>query len=330
MKRSGLIFFRSMLVIALITSALCTFNIAAAQEGYPSKPIQFMINLAPGGYGDITSRTVAAKMSENMGQQVVVENRPGAGMIASAMAALQNPADGYTMAMTGGGMALSAVLFKKLPYNVLTDFDSVSTMVKTDLLLLVKADSKFKTLSEFIAYAKSNPGKLNLGCSYVGSTQSIATELFRKQAGIKAEIVNYKSPPKVLLSLMAGTVDLALDVAATSLSHIRSNKIRALAIAANKRFSGLPDTPTTEEAGLPGFQIQSWNGVSVKKGTSPEIVVRLNKEIQAALKAPDVQEKFKNMGLVPIYGTPEDMRKLSVETIENWKKLIEEFNIPKR
>lgn len=330
MKQHKLVFFSSVMAIVFITAALITVNVVAAEEAYPSKPIQFIINLAPGGYGDFTARTVAQKLSESLGQPVVVVNKPGAGMILSAMAALQNPADGYTLAMTGGGMALSAALFKKLPYDVLTDFDSVALMVSTDLLLLVKADSKFTSLADVVAFAKSNPGKLNLGCSYVGSTQNLAAELFKKFVGIDAEIVAYKSPPQVILSLMAGTVDFAVDFAATSLSHIKNKKVRAIAIAAKERFPGLPDTPTTAEAGFPGYEVRSWNAIGVKTGTPRAIIDRLNKEVQTALKDPDVKQKLNSKGLNPLFGTPEDMRALSIETKNMWAKVIEEFHIPRR
>ena len=330
MKTSGFGFSRWLAFTLLVASVVVAGSDVSAQEGYPSKPIRFVVNVAAGGYGDITSRLVAQKMGESMGQRLLVENRPGAGQIVAAMAVLQAPADGYTITLAGQGSAVSHTLFKKLPYDILDDFAQVSAMVDTDLVVLVKADSKFATMSSLLQFAKSNPGKLNVGTSYVGSTQHLAAELFKKQAGINAVTVTYKSAPEALVALRSGSLDVVFDVLATSLSQIKDKNLRALAVASDKRFGGLPDVPTTEEAGFAGYQVSSWNGISVKAGTPRPIIDRLNKEIGKALTAPDVKQRCQDMGLVPVLLTPDQSRKLMVDEIAKWKKVIEDANIPRQ
>lgn len=330
MIRNVHFFSRRLIVSALVAVMVASASIVSAADSYPSKPLRYVINNAPGGYGDITARVVTQKMGDNMGQRIVVENKPGAGMIPSCMTVLQAPADGYTWAMTGGGVALSSVLFKQLPYNVLNDFVQISPLVGTDIVILVKTDSKFASLADVLKFAKSNPGKLNIGSSYIGSTQHLAVELFKKQAGINALTVPYKSPQEVIVALRSGAVDVAFDVLATSLAQIKEKQIRGLAIAGDTRFSGLPDLPTTAEAGLPGYEVTSWNSISVKTGTPRPIIDRVNKEIGAALKAPDVKKKLADLGLNPLWLTPEQTRERMIAEIARWKKVIEDANIPRQ
>jgi tripartite-type tricarboxylate transporter receptor subunit TctC len=330
MKRRRWVDFRLLIVSVMAAAMLASAGSVSAADTYPSKPIRYIINIAPGGYGDITARVVTQKMGDNMGQRIIVDNKPGAGMIPSCMAVLQAPADGYTLGMTGGGVAISTALFKQLPYNVLNDFVQVSPLVGTDIVLLVKGDSKFASLTDLLKYAKSNPGKLNIGSSYIGSTQHLAVELFKKQAGIDALTVPYKSPQDVIVALRSGAIDVAFDVLATSLAQIKEKQIRGLAIAGDTRFAGLPDLPTTAEAGFPGYEVTSWNSISVKTGTQRPIIDRLSKEISVALKAPDVKKKLEDLGLNPLWQTPEQTRERSVAEIARWKKVIEDANIPRQ
>lgn len=330
MKLGRFVFFRLLSASVLVASVLVGPSVVSAAETYPSKPIRLILDLAAGGYGDITARVVAQKMGDSMGQRVVVENRPGAGAVTAKMAVMQAPADGYTMTTAGGATAVSETLFKQLPYNILTDFMQVSPMVTTDLVLLVKADSKFSSLADVLKFAKSNPGKLNLGTSYIGSTQHLGAEIFKKQAGINAVTVAYKSPQEVMVALRSGAIDMAFDFLPTTLAQIKNKEIRGLAIAGDSRFAGLPDMPTTAQAGFPGYEVASWNGISVKTGTPRPIIDRLNKEIGAALKAPEVKTKLLDLGLSPFWLTPEKTRELMVSEIARWKKVIEDNNIPQR
>lgn len=314
----------------LAATALAAICSAAAAQTYPFKPIRFFLPFAPGGIGDLTARLVAQKMSENIGQQVVVDNKPGAGMILSATAALQAPADGYTMILAGNGTAISATLFKSLPYGILTDFMQVSTLASFDLVVLVPPDSKFASLAQVVAFAKNNPGKLNLGTVSIGSTQNLSAELFKSVTGIEAQIVPFKGTPALIAGLRSNSIDVIFEFLPPVLSQIRGNAVKALAVASAQRFPGLPDTPTAAESGVPGFQVSSWNAVSVRANTPRPIVDRLNREIVAALNSADVKQKLQDLGAEARPSTPEQTRELMVSEIARWKTVIERANIPRQ
>ena len=303
---------------------------AAAAQAYPSKPIRFLVPFAAGGIGDITARVVAQKMSENLGQQVFIENRPSAGMIVSAEVALKAEADGYTMLLTCNGTAVSASLFKSLPYNVLTDFTQVSTLAFFDLLLLTGPNSKFHSLADVLAFARTNPGKLDIGTISIGSTQNLAAELFKSMAGIDAQIVPFKATPALITALRANDVQLIVEFIGPAMSQIRSNSIKALAISSNRRFPGLPDTPTVAESGVPGYYVSSWNAVSVHARTPRAIVERLAREVAAAVGSPDVKEKLQQLGFEARATTPEQTRELMASEIAKWKAVIERAKIERQ
>ena len=300
----------------------------AGAQAFPTKAIHFLLPFAPGGIGDITARVVASKMSENIGQQVVVENRPGAGMVVSAQAALAAPADGYTMLLGGNGTAISQTLFKSLPYNILTDFTQVSTLAFFDLVLLTGPNSKFKSVEDVLAFAKANPGKMNLGTVSVGSTQNLAAELFKSLSGADLQIVPYKATPNLILGLRSGSLDLAFEIVPAMISQIKSDSVKAIGISSLKRSSVLPATPTIDESGVKGYQASSWNGVNVKTGTPRPLVERLSKEITAALAAPDVQKKMGELGADAHGATPDETRQLMISEIAKWKAVIERARIP--
>jgi tripartite-type tricarboxylate transporter receptor subunit TctC len=312
------------------TIALALACGAAAAQGFPSKPIRFLVPFAPGGIGDLTARTVAQKLSENLGQQVVVDNRPGAGMIFSATAAMQSAADGYTMILAGNGTAISATLFKSLPYNILTDFTQVSTLATFDLVIVTSSSSKLASLADLIAVARKSPGKLNLGSINVGSTQNLGAELFKSVARIDAQVVPFNGTPALVTALRSDNIDVAFEFAPPAIPQIKAGALRALAVAAPKRHADLPDVPTTREAGLEGFEVSSWNAVSVRAQTPRAIVERLNKEIVAALNSPDVKQKLNALGAEPFPSTPEQTRARMKSEISRWKAVIERANIPRK
>jgi len=284
----------------------------------------------PGGIGDLTARTVAEKMSENMGQRVVIENRPSAGMSVSGEIASHAPADGYTVLHGGNGTAISASLFKSLPYDILKDFTQLSALAAFDLVLLVSADSKFASLGELMAFAKSNPGKLTLGTISIGSTQHLSAELFKSMFGIDAVIVPYKETSGVIVALRSKTVDLAFEFVPAVLGQVQNKTVKALAIAASKRFAGLPDTPTTAESGFSAFRVSGWNAYNVRTGTPRPIIDRLNKEIIDALKSADVTQKLRNLGAEPWPLSTEEARALMTSEIARWKGVIESAKIPRQ
>ena len=312
----------------LLLTVSAGFATLAAGQDFPNKPIKFALPYGAGGIGDLTGRLIAQKMSENMGQPFVIENRASAGGTLAFISGMQAPADGYTLVMGGNATAISQSLFKTLPYNILTDFVQVSAMSKFSLVLLVQPDSKFKTVTELMAYGKANPGKLNFGTTSIGSTQHLSAELFKSMAGINAQVIPFRVSSALYTALRAGDIDVAFEFVPPVLTSIKSGAVRALAIAAEKRNSILPDVPTTAEGGLPGYEINSWNAVSVKTGTPRAIVERLNHEFVKAANSPAVAQRLREMGSEPYALTPDQTRELMVSEIARWKSVIQLAKIP--
>ena len=315
-------------MIGLITAFAC--SLAWSQSGtlYPSKPIRFLVPFAPGGVGDLTARVIAHKMSENMGQQIVIDNRPSAGMIVSADLALKADPDGHTMVLSGNGTAVSVSLFKALPYDPLVDFAQVSTMAFFDLLLVTGPTSKLNSMADVLSFARAHPGKLDIGTVSIGSTQNLSAELFRSMAGIDAQIVPFKATPALLNAMRANDVHLVFEFIGPLMPQIMNNTVRPLAVSSNRRSPLFPDIPTLAESGVPGFHVASWNAVSVHAKTPRAIVERLAKEVAAATSAPDVKEKLQLLGMEARSMTPDQTRDLMAAEITKWKSVIERAKIP--
>ena len=315
-------------MIGLITAFAC--SLAWSQSGtlYPSKPIRFLVPFAPGGVGDLTARVIAHKMSENMGQQIVIDNRPSAGMIVSADLALKADPDGHTMVLSGNGTAVSVSLFKALPYDPLVDFAQVSTMAFFDLLLVTGPTSKLNSMADVLSFARAHPGKLDIGTVSIGSTQNLSAELFRSMAGIDAQIVPFKATPALLNAMRANDVHLVFEFIGPLMPQIKNNTVRPLAVSSNRRSPLFPDIPTLAESGVPGFHVASWNAVSVHAKTPRAIVERLAKEVAAATSAPDVKEKLQLLGMEARSMTPDQTRDLMAAEITKWKSVIERAKIP--
>ncbi len=316
-------FLRCAMAIALAAS--CGF---AAAQAFPTKPITFYVAFAAGGAGDIVARAVARKMGESMGQPVVIENRP-APMIAPVTVAKAKP-DGYTMLMAGSGTALTQVLFKSVPYDLMGDFTHVSTLASFDLALLTGGQSSFNSVAEVLAYARANPGKLNIGTVRVGSTQNLAAEMFKSMAGINAVIVPYKTTAEVISGLRSGDIQVAMEILPPVLGQITGKVVKPLALTSTQRFAGLPDVPTLAESGVPGFEASSWNGMSVPTGTPRAVVDRLSQEAIKAMASPDVQKELQAVGMVARAGTPEQMTERMKNDMAKWKGVIEKANIPRQ
>lgn len=315
---------------AFLAAVSVAFATGTAAQTYPAKPIRFFVPYAPGGVGDITARIVAQKVSESIKQPFVVENRPGAGLIAASDAALKAEPDGYTVVLMGNGNALSASLFKSLSYNVATDFTHLSTIGFFDIAMIANADSPFSSARDVIEYAKRNPGKLSIGTINIGSTQNLAAELFRSMAGVEALIVPFKASAAVVTAVRSNDVQIGFEILAPVMSQFRSNALKALAIGSAKRFSGLPSTPTLQESGVAGYQASSWNGISTSAKVPRPIVERLNREIVAAVNAADVRQRMLDLGVEARPSTPEEMRDLMVADIAKWKAVIETAKIERQ
>ena len=289
-----------------------------------------MVPFAAGGVADITARVLSQKMSETLGQQVLVENRPSAGGIVASEAVAKAEPDGHTLLFITNGNAVSATLFKSLPYDTVSDFAPISTVGFFDLVLAVDSASKIGSVRELIAVAKANPNKFNVGTINPGSTQNLAAELFKSMAGVDAQVVPFKATPAVIVALKGNDVQAAFEFLTPVLPQIKGGALRALAVTSAKRFPGLPDVPTVAESGVPGYQASSWNGVAAPAKTPRPVIERLNREVNAALADAEVRKRLSALGVEVRPGTPEALRELLVAEIAKWKVVIERAKIPKQ
>jgi tripartite-type tricarboxylate transporter receptor subunit TctC len=314
-------------VAALVLTLLAS---AGWSQTFPSKAIRIVVPNAAGGGADLTARTVGQRMSETLGQPVIVDNKPGAGgVIAGEMVAKAAP-DGHTVLLISSGTAVSAALFKSLPYDTVHDFIPVAPLATFDLVIVAAEDGRFKTLAELVAWGKANPGKLNIGTPNIGTTQHLAAELFKTAAGLDAQIVPFNGTPAVINALRGGQIDAGLDILGPLQSQIKAKALRALAITGDKRSRMLPDVPTAQESGVTGFSAASWNGLAVPAKTPKDVVARLNKDIVAALNDPAVRKRLEDLNLDPHPGTPEQAAALLNNDIKRWGEVIVRAKIPKQ
>lgn len=304
--------------------------LVAQAQTYPSKPVRIIVPFGAGGIADITARTVAQEMSKTLGQQVIVENRPGAGTIPGSDAVAKAAPDGYTLLLMSNGNAVSVGLFKSLPFDAVKDFAPISTMGYFDIALLTANDSRFKTLKELVAYAKANPGKLNIGTISIGSTQNLAAELFKTTAGVDAQIVPFKDTPAVIMALRGKQLDVAVEILGPVLAQISARDVTPLAVMGEARFSGLPDVPTAKEAGIAGFSVASWNALAAPAKTPPAVLAKLNAAVNAAVSAPDVQKRLSTLGVTARAGAPEQLQSLLAAEIKRWGEVIARAKIEKQ
>lgn len=315
------------LAAILIVAAVST---AATAQSYPTKPIRFLVPFGPGGVGDITARVVAQKIGTSFGQQIVVDNRPGAGgIVASEIVAKATP-DGYTLLLLNNAHAVSMSLFKSLPYDTLRDFAPVSSISTFSAVLLVNPDSPIKSVRDLIATAKASPGKLNVGTIQIGATQHLSSELFKSMAGLDWVHVPYTNTGLLLTGLRGNGVQVAFEFIAPVVGMVKAGQFRALAVSTRTRFSGLPETPTVHEAGVPGYEVMSWNGIAAPAGTPKAVIDRLNRAITEALAMPDVKQRFQELAVDARPDTPEGFRKLIASEIVKWKAVIEKAGIPRQ
>jgi tripartite-type tricarboxylate transporter receptor subunit TctC len=302
----------------------------AGAQGFPSKPIRLVVPNAPGGAADLTARAVGQRLGETLGQPVVIDNKPGAGGVAAGEAVAKAVPDGHTLLLISSGTAVSASLFKSLPFDTVKDFIPVAPLATFDLVIVAPEGGRFKTLGELVAYARANPGKLNIGTPNIGTTQNLAAELFKSAAGIDVQIVPFNGTPAVINALRGGQIDAGLDILSPLLAQIKARALHPLAITGDKRSRVLPDVPTAREAGVNGFVAASWNGLAVPAKTPKEVVARLNRDVVAALKDPVVKKKLEDLNLDPHPGTPEQAAALLNDDIRRWGGVIERAKLPKQ
>jgi tripartite-type tricarboxylate transporter receptor subunit TctC len=303
---------------------------AVAADKYPLRPLRIVVPFAPGGVGDLTARVVAHKVSELLAQQMIVDNRPSAGgVVAAEMVAKAEP-DGHTMLLLNNQQAVSVALFKSLPYDPLRDFQPVSTVGNFSLVVLVSPGSPYGSLKDLIAQARANPGKLNVSTTNVGATQHLAAELFKSMAKIDVVIVPYTSTGAVLTAVRANDAQFAVEVLAPVIGQIRSGSLRALAVTTAVRTPLLPDVPSVNEAGVPGYEVTAWNGIAVPAKTPRERVERLHQAVTTALASPEVKKRFDELAVEPRPSTPEGFRAHLKSEISKWQKVIDQAHIPKQ
>ncbi len=289
---------------------------------YPNKPIRLVLGYGAGGVADITARLVAQKLSDALGQQVVVDNRPSAGgIVAGDMVAKADP-DGYTLLHMNYGNAVSQALFKKMPYDIKKDFAPVSAMGFFDVLMLVDKGSDIQSVQDFINKAKANPEKFNIGSVSIGSGQHMSANLFVSMSGLQSTLVPFKTTPSLMMALKSKDVAVAFEIISPAMSLIKSGEIKAIAVSSSNRFKGLSDVPTINESGVKGYDVMAWNGIAAPAKTPKAIIERLNREVNLILNTPEVKQKFLEVGIDSRGGSPEDLRDLLSNEIDKWNNLV--------
>ena len=313
--------------LGLLVGALAWLPNAGAQE-YPTKPIRLVITYPPGGNTDLVGRALALKLGEFMGQQVVVDNRGGAGGVLGSMITAQSAPDGYTIMLgTSAGMVINPLLSRKLTYDPVRDFAPVSMVVIVPQLLVINPQLPVKNVRELIAFAKAKPGYLNAGSSGVGTPNHFGTELLKWLAGVDIVHVPYKGGAPALTDLLGGQIQMAFSSVPAVLPHIKAGRLVALGVGSAKRSPALPNIPTIAEAGVPGYEYTTWYGIFAPAKTPRTLIARLNTEIVKAMETPDIKDRFTALGGDPDPGTPEELRAYMANESAKWAKIIKAANI---
>jgi tripartite-type tricarboxylate transporter receptor subunit TctC len=315
-----------MLRIVIVALTLIIATLAQAQS-YPSRPIRYIVPQAPGGSSDTLARIVTQRAGEGLGQQLVVDNRPGAtGIIGAEVVARANP-DGYTLLQVATSHATNPAMQAKLPYDTLRDFAAISLLSQQPNIWLVHPSLPVRNIKELIAYAKSKPGQLNFASSGTGGSQHLAGELLTSMTGIEMTHVPYKGSPPALVDVLAGRVPLMSSTMPPALPHIKSGKVRAIAVTSAKRSAALPDVPTVAESGVAGYEAIAWQGLVTPAGTPKPVISRINAEFVKALKQPDVAAKLNEQGFETVASTPEWFAQYTRTEIAKWSKVIKAAGI---
>jgi len=317
---------RKFLHLAAGAAALPAVSRIAWAQAYPTRPVRIVVGLPPGGANDIVARLMGQWLSERLGQSFVIENRPGAAGSIGTEVVVRAPADGYTLLLVSSDSAINATLYEKLSFNFIRDIAPVAGIVRLPFLMLVNPSVPAKTVPEFIAYAKANPGKINMASPGIGTAPHVAGELFKMMAGLNLVHVPYRGGAPALTDLISGQVQVMFLSPAASIEYIRSGRLRALAVTSATRWEGLPDLPTVVDF-LPGYEASVWFGVGAPKNTPNEIIDTLNTEINAALSDPKLKARLADLGGKVLPGSPTDFGKLIADETEKWGKVIRAANI---
>jgi tripartite-type tricarboxylate transporter receptor subunit TctC len=308
--------------LTLIAVALSCAALPALAE-YPDKPVKIIVPYPPAGTTDILARLIAQRLSERMKQPFVIENRPGAGGAIGSVAVAKSPADGYTLLMaTVNSHGINSALFKNLPYDAVKDFAPITIVGSTPNVLMVNPAVPAKTLAELLALARAKPGSLNFGSTSQGGSPHMSGELLKSMTGVDIAHIPYKGAGPMLIDLIGGQVQLGFDNLPSSIGHIRSGKLRAIAVTTAKRFPGTPEIPTMDESGVPGYEVSAWFGLLAPAGTPKPVVDALYANIAAILKQPEVVKQLFDLGAEPGGNTPEAYARQIAADVEKWKKVV--------
>ena len=312
---------RRFLHLIASAAALPTASRFALAQAYPARPVRWIIGFSPGGTTDIISRVVVQHLAEQLGQPFVIESRPGAGTNIATESVVRAAADGYTLLFVGAPNAINASLYAKLNFNFIRDIAPVAGIVRVPNVMVVHPSVPVATVPEFIAYAKANPGRINMASSGVGSSPHLAGELFRMMAGVDIQHVPYRGAAPAMTDLLAGQVQLYFVTTPSSLGHIRASRVRPIGVTTAQRIAELPDLPTIAEF-LPGFEASAWYGIGAPRDTPAEIIDTLNRGINAALAEPKIKARLEELGCTVIPGSPAHLTRMIAEETEKWAKVV--------
>jgi tripartite-type tricarboxylate transporter receptor subunit TctC len=317
---------RNFLHLAAGAAALPALSRVACAQAYPSRPVHIIVGFAAGGGIDVTARLVGQSLSERLGQQFIVENRPGAGSNIATAAVVNAPADGYTLLLVSTAHAINATLYDNLSFNFIRDIVPVASVTRQPQVMVVNPSLPPKTVPEFIAYAKSNPDKINMASGGKGTASHVSGELFKIMTGVNMVHVPYRGAAPALNDLIGGQVQVVFENMLSAIEYIKSGTLRALAVTTTSRSEALPDIPTMGDY-VPGYDASTWFGVGAPKNTPVEIIDRLNKEINAGLADPKLKARFTDLGSTPFASTPSDFAKLIIEETDKWGKVVRAANL---
>jgi tripartite-type tricarboxylate transporter receptor subunit TctC len=312
---------RRLLHLAVAAAALPAAPGIATAQTYPTRPLRWIVGFPAGGGADTVARIVGPWLSERLGQQVIIENRPGASSNIAVQAVVNSPPDGHTLLFYGASALVNTITFANLPFELQRDIVPVSGLVAYPMVLVAHPSAPAKTVAELIAYAKANPGKVTMASFGSGSASHLAGELLKMMAGINMVHVPYRGGAPMITDLVGGQVQVGVDVMVTSLPHIRTGALRALAVTGQTRFEMLPDVPTIAET-VPGYEARTWAGVGAPRGTPPEIIARLNREISAGLTNPAIRARLAEVGTIPMILTAAEFGTFIVAEAEKWAKVV--------